>query len=168
MAYQEHLASAKDIAAGCAVVTLSDSRTADEDTSGQTIRNLLTQNGHTVVRYDLIKDDPATLTTLLESLLADPGVDAILTTGGTGISRRDQTVDVITRAIEHPLPGFGELFRVLSWDQIGAGAMLSRATAGIARGKPLFAMPGSNKAVGLAMTQLILPQLRHILFELRK
>jgi molybdenum cofactor biosynthesis protein B len=104
----------------------------------------------------------------LRQLLDDPSVDAILTNGGTGISRRDQTIGVIERAIEQPLPGFGELFRMLSWDQIGSSAMLSRAAGGIARSKPVFAMPGSTKAVELAMKQLILPELGHLLLELRK
>ena len=168
MAYQQHISSAKDITARCAVITLSDTRTPDTDTSGQTIQRLLTEAGHTPAQYHLIKDDPAQLTPLLDALLADADVDAILTNGGTGVSRRDQTVDVIARLIDQPLPGFGELFRMLSWQQIGSGALLSRATAGIARGKPIFALPGSTKAVDLAMTQLILPELRHILWELRK
>src|SRR5581483_10653669 len=104
----------------------------------------------------------------MSDLLSRPDVDAILTNGGTGISRRDQTIDVVERLLDHHLPGFGELFRMLSYDQIGSGALLSRATAGIARGKPLFALPGSTKAVELAMTKLILPEIRHLLFELRK
>jgi molybdenum cofactor biosynthesis protein B len=168
MAYQQHITSAKEIVARCAVITLSDTRTAETDTSGQTIRRLLAEGGHTVARYDLIKDDPALLTPLLESLLGDADVDAIITNGGTGVARRDQTVDVIARVIEQPLPGFGELFRMLSWQQIGSGALLSRATAGIARGKAIFALPGSAKAVELGMTQLILPEIRHVLWELRK
>jgi molybdenum cofactor biosynthesis protein B len=168
MAYQQHITSAKDITARCAVITLSDTRTPDTDTSGQLLQRLLTEAGHTPAPYHLIQDDPAQLTPLLDALLADPDVDAIITNGGTGVSRRDQTVDVVQRTLDQPLPGFGELFRMLSWQQIASGALLSRATAGIARGKPIFALPGSTKAVELAMTQLILPELRHILWELRK
>jgi molybdenum cofactor biosynthesis protein B len=170
MAYDQHKTSAKDIAARCAVITLSDTRTQDTDTSGQLIRRLLTESvpPHETRIYKIIKDDPAALSMLLEELLQTDGIDAILTNGGTGIARRDQTIDVVQRAVETPLPGFGELFRMLSWEQIGPGAMMSRAIAGIARGKPLFAMPGSSKAVELAMTKLILPELRHILHELRK
>jgi molybdenum cofactor biosynthesis protein B len=168
MAYQQHITSAKEIVARCAVITLSDTRTAENDTSGQAIRRLLGEAGHAVGRYELIKDDPGALTPLIDGLLGDAEVDVIVTNGGTGVARRDQTVEVIARAIEQPLPGFGELFRMLSWQQIGAGAMLSRATAGIARGKPIFALPGSTKAVELAMSQLILPEVRHILWELRK
>jgi molybdenum cofactor biosynthesis protein B len=92
----------------------------------------------------------------------------VLTNGGTGISRRDQTVGVVERHLEQQLPGFGELFRMLSWEQVGSGAMLSRAVGGIARGKVVFAMPGSTPAVELAMTKLILPEIRHLLKELRK
>lgn len=168
MAYQQHLDSAKDIVARCAVLTLSDTRTEGTDTSGQLTQRLLTDAGHTVAHYQILKDDPAQFTPLLDRLLIDPAIDAVLTNGGTGISKRDQTIDVIEKALDRPLPGFGELFRMLSWEQIAAGALLSRAAGGIARGKPLFAMPGSTKAVELAMTRLILPQLRHILWELRK
>ena len=168
MAYQQHQQSAADIVARCAVITLSDTRTEQADTSGQTIRRLLTDACHHVARYALCKDDPAELTPLLNDLLTSPDVDVILTNGGTGIARRDQTISVVERVIDQPLPGFGELFRMLSWDQIGPGAMLSRAAGGIARGKPLFAMPGSTNAVELAMTRLILPELKHLLRELRK
>lgn len=168
MSYQQHLTSAKEIVARCAVITLSDTRTAETDTSGQAIQRLLGGAGHVVSAYRVIPDDPQTLRPLIEELLSDEGTDAILTNGGTGIAKRDQTVDVIEQLVEQPLPGFGELFRMLSWEQVGAGAMLSRATAGIARGKPIFAMPGSTKAVELGMERLVLPQLRHILWELRK
>lgn len=168
MAYTDHTTSAKDITARCAVITLSDTRNEQTDTSGQLIQRLLTEAGHQVTTYKVIKDDPSTLQSLLDTLLAEEVTDAILTNGGTGIARRDQTIDVIEKSLDTPLPGFGELFRMLSWDQLGAGALLSRAAAGIARGKPIFAMPGSSKAVELAMTKLILPELRHILWELRK
>jgi molybdenum cofactor biosynthesis protein B len=168
MAYEQHIQAAKEIVARCAVVTLSDTRTRETDTSGQLIQKLLTDGGHRIAAYHLIKDDPEVLESLLLELASNSDVDALLTNGGTGIARRDQTIEMIERMIDQPLPGFGELFRMLSWQQIGAGAMLSRAVAGITRGKPIFAMPGSSKAVELAMTQLILPQLRHILHELRK
>src|SRR4051812_44120754 len=168
MSYDQHIRSAKDIVARCAVITLSDTRTRETDTSGQLIEKLLTEARHQTARYHLIKDDRGTLASLLLELATDPDIDALLTNGGTGIANRDQTINVVEKMIDQPLPGFGELFRMLSWQQVGAGAMLSRATAGITRGKPIFAMPGSSKAVDLAMTQLILPQLRHILHELRK
>jgi molybdenum cofactor biosynthesis protein B len=173
MAYDQHVRSAKDLVARCGVVTLSDTRTPETDTSGRRMGELLEAGGHEVARYALIPDDPARLAPVLDGLLADDAVDVILTNGGTGIARRDQTIAVVERLISQPLPGFGELFRMLSWDQVGSGAMLSRALGGIAcdpsgRGKPIFAMPGSTKAVELAVTKLILPELKHILFELRK
>jgi molybdenum cofactor biosynthesis protein B len=168
MAYQEHVQSADQIVARCAVVTLSDTRNESTDTSGATIKRRLTEHGHQVPFYQILRDDPAALALLLTELLGRDDVDGILTNGGTGISRRDQTIGVIERALEQPLPGFGELFRRLSYDQIGSGAMLSRAVGGIARGRLIFAMPGSTKAVELAMTKLILPEIKHLLFELRK
>lgn len=168
MSYQQHQSEASPIVARAAIVTLSDTRTEATDTSGQTIRRLLEEAGHLVGFYVLIKDEPAALRALLGDLLADDGVDVILSNGGTGISRRDQTIDVIEGILDKPLPGYGELFRLLSWEQIGSGAMLSRACGGIAGGKLLFAMPGSTKAVELAMTRLILPEMKHLLRELRK
>ena len=167
-AYQEHQAASASIAARCAVVTLSDTRDTATDRSGALIRELLGANGHVVTHYQLIPDDPALLEPLLRSMLSREDVDAVLTTGGTGVSRRDTTVPLIESLLDQRLPGFGELFRMLSWEQIGSGAMLSRAVAGIARGRLVFAMPGSTKAVELAMTKLILPELGHLLRELRK
>ena len=167
-AYDEHQAAAAPIVARCAVVTLSDTRDATTDESGALIRTLVEAGGHAVARHEVIPDEPAILGALLRSLLARPDVDAVLAAGGTGVGRRDTAVPVIEAALEQRLPGFGELFRMLSWEQIGSGAMLSRAVGGIAQGKLVFAMPGSTKAVELAMTKLILPELRHLLRELRK
>lgn len=167
-AYDEHQRAAAPLSVRCAVVTLSDTRDAATDASGARIRALLESDGHAVTHYEVIPDDPARLDALLRSLVARPDVDAVLTTGGTGIGRCDATVPVIEALLDQPLPGFGELFRMLSWDQIGSGAMLSRAVGGVAGGKLLFAMPGSTKAVELAMTKLILAELRHLLRELRK
>ena len=168
MAYAEHTSQAEPIVARAAVVTLSDTRTEATDTSGQAIRRLLAEAGHHVHRYHLIRDEPDDLEALLRELLDHPDVDVILTNGGTGVGARDQTIDVIERIIQRPLPGFGELFRMLSWEQIGSGAMLSRATGGVTHGKLLFAMPGSTKAVELAMGRLIVPELKHLIRELRK
>ena len=168
MAYEQHVKSASEIAARCAIVTLSDTRTAQTDTSGTKIRELLEADGHQIVSYQIVPDDPEKFGALLDELLSNPQLDVVLTNGGTGISRRDRTIEVIEQRLENMLVGFGELFRMLSWEQIGSGAMLSRAVAGIARGKIIFSMPGSTKAVELAMTKLILPELRHVLFELRK
>ena len=168
MAYEQHIHDAQSLAARCAIVTLSDTRTPETDASGQLIRQLLETDGHTVGRYELLPDDPGRLAVLLDQLIAADDVDVIFTNGGTGISRRDQTMAVIENRLTLPLPGFGELFRMLSWQQIGSGAMLSRAAGGVATQKLLFALPGSSKAVELAMTSLILPELRHLLHELRK
>jgi molybdenum cofactor biosynthesis protein B len=171
MSYQQHLEQSQAISARCAVITLSDTRTAANDTGGEIIRRLLGSAGHAVIASHLIPDDAATLQPLLSELLGGSAVDVILSTGGTGVARRDVTIDVAERAIVRRLDGFGELFRMLSYQQIGSGAMLSRAIGGIAGGradKLLFAMPGSPKAVELAMTQLILPELKHLLREMRK
>ena len=169
MAYDQHIHESSGETARCAVITLSDTRTEATDKSGRRIRELLEGAGHATAHYQLLPDDPAALAPVLRDLLARSDVDVILTNGGTGISRRDQTIGVVERLLDRPLPGFGELFRMLSWEQIGSGAMLSRAAGGItAGGKFLFAMPGSTAAVELAMTKLILPELKHLLRELRK
>lgn len=166
--YQQHRQNATTVVARCAVVTLSDTRTVETDKSGQRIKQLLQGAGHTVGHYEIIKDDAALLAPLADRLLADATIDVLLTTGGTGIARRDVTISVLERLIEQPLPGFGELFRMLSWQEIGSGAMLSRASGGIAKGKLIFAMPGSTAAVELAMTKLIIPELGHLLTQLRQ
>ncbi|HEX4794654.1 MAG TPA: MogA/MoaB family molybdenum cofactor biosynthesis protein [Humisphaera sp.] len=168
MSYQEHKQAADQISARCAVITLSDTRTEADDRSGRQIRELLTEAGQVVVAYRIIPDDPQQLASLCDQFLHDDGIDTILTNGGTGISRRDRTIEAIEKLIDQPLPGFGELFRMLSWQEIGSGAMLSRAVGGIAAGKLIFAMPGSTAAVELAMSKLIVPELRHLLRELRK
>jgi molybdenum cofactor biosynthesis protein B len=168
MSYQQHRQDAQKITARCAVVTLSDTRTRESDVSGKRICEMVTAAGHVVSDYRVVTDDPQRLRTLIDRLLGDENVDVILTNGGTGISRRDQTIPVIEAAFETALPGFGELFRMLSWQQIGSGAMLSRAVAGITRKRLIFAMPGSTAAVELAMKDLILPELSHLLHEMRK
>jgi len=168
MAYEEHVRDARQLVARCAVVTLSDTRTAETDKSGRRIRELLEGEHHSVARYDIIRDEPGDLHALLTDLLAQRDLDAVLTNGGTGISRRDTTIEVVETHLDQTLPGFGELFRMLSFQEIGSGAMLSRAIGGVARGKLLFAMPGSTAAVELAMTKLILPEIRHLLGELRR
>jgi molybdenum cofactor biosynthesis protein B len=168
MSYQQHQHDASAIRARCAIITLSDTRTEATDKSGARIKELLAANNHDILFYKIIPDDPALLDALLSELESRPDIDAILTNGGTGISRRDNTVPVISRHLTTPLPGFGELFRMLSYEQIQSGAMLSRALGGLAGAKLLFAMPGSTNAVELAMTRLILPELPHLLAELRK
>ena len=166
--YQQHRAAAAAVTAGVAVVTLSDTRTTDTDVSGHRAIDLLAAAGHRVVDHRVLRDDPAALASAMDDLLGRPDVDAVLTTGGTGVGRRDQTIGVVERLLDVPLPGFGGLFRMLSWEQVGSGAMLSRAVGGVARGKAVFAMPGSPAAVELAVTRLILPELPHLLRELRR
>ena len=169
MSYQQHQDDATSVRARCAVVTLSDTRTEATDKSGAKIRELLAAQGHVTAVYVVIPDDPDRLDEVLGRLESDREVEVILTNGGTGISKRDNTVPVIARHLVTEIPGFGELFRTLSYGQIQSGAMLSRALGGVARhSKLLFAMPGSTAAVELAMTKLILPELPHLLTELRK
>ncbi|WP_218079645.1 MogA/MoaB family molybdenum cofactor biosynthesis protein [Anthocerotibacter panamensis] len=146
----------------CAVLTLSDTRTPDTDTSGQTLCQLLLVGGYEVRDY-LIQPDEAHLLegTLLE-WCARADIQAVLITGGTGVSPRDITPDVLARHFDKPLPGFGELFRMLSWEQVGSKALSSRAVAGVVRKTLVFALPGSTRAVTLAMEKLILPELSHL------
>src|SRR4051812_34053262 len=127
MAYAEHQQSASDISAKCAVVTLSDTRTEETDTSGQRIQSMLEDAGHQVCSYQICRDEPAEFEPILLAMLVRNDIDVILTNGGTGVSGRDQTVGVVERVLDQALPGFGELFRSLSYAQIGSGAMLSRA-----------------------------------------
>lgn len=149
----------------CAVITASDSRTADDDASGGAIRDLLATEGHPVVSSAICRDEPGLIHAAIEGAI-EADAQAVLINGGTGIARRDRTFDTVQALIERPLPGFGELFRMLSYEEIGSGAMLSRATAGIHRDRLLVSMPGSTGAVRLAMTRLVLPELAHICSEL--
>ena len=167
--YQQHQASgAKYGPLGFAIITMSDSRTPETDTSGQFIRQAVTAAGHRVARYALVKDDPAQIRPELQAALDDRDVAVIVTNGGTGISLRDNAYETVVGFFDKQLDGFGELFRMLSYDEIGAAAMLSRAIGGIARGKIVFSLPGSTKAVKLGIEKLILPQAGHLYFELQK
>jgi molybdenum cofactor biosynthesis protein B len=151
-----------------AVLTMSDTRTADEDRSGQLIRTNLSWRGHEIADYAIVPDDPERIRERLDAWLADPAIDAIITNGGTGISARDSTYEVVAALLEKRLDGFGELFRMLSWEEIGAAAMLSRAVAGSAGATMIFCLPGSSNAVRLAIEKLIGPELGHTVHELRK
>jgi len=152
----------------CAVVTVSDTRTRETDTGGQTVVDLLTQAGHEILGRHLIPDEPDEMRGLLTSLRDRDDVDAILMTGGTGLGRRDQTAETVAGLLDKPLPGYGELFRMLSYEEIGAAAMLSRAVGGLVGRTVLLAMPGSTAAVRLAMEKLILPELGHLVREARR
>jgi len=152
----------------CVVVTISDTRTSDTDASGKAIADMLTAAGHKVSGRAIVKDDADQVRAAIERHLAGPDVQVIITTGGTGITSRDSSYEAITALLQKRLDGFGELFRMLSYEQIASGAMLSRAVGGLAGRKLLFAMPGSTKAVELAMTKLILPEMKHLIAESRK
>ncbi len=168
MGHEDHIRSSQSIVVRCAIITLSDTRDEYTDKSGDLIKRLIAEHEHVQTHYEILPDDPQRLDALLTDLIARPDVDAILTNGGTGISRRDHTFPVIEKHFTSVLPGFGELFRMLSYEQVGSSALLSRAAGGIAGDTLLFSMPGSTKAVELAMTRLILPELKHLLSELRK
>ncbi|HEX6909001.1 MAG TPA: molybdenum cofactor biosynthesis protein B [Longimicrobium sp.] len=153
-------------ALGIAIVTVSDSRTEETDTNGQWLRAAILAAGHTVAGYRLIRDEPDQVESALHAM-AFGAPRIIVFNGGTGIAPRDTTYDVLVRHIEKPIPGFGELFRMLSWEQVGAAAMLSRATAGVYRRRVVFSVPGSPAAVQLAWERLIQPELKHIAWLVR-
>jgi len=155
---------------GCWVITVSDTRTPQTDESGGLIRTELETHGHQVLRYQIVRDEPDQIRKLLEEALADDEVQAVILTGGTGISPRDTTYEVVHQLIDKELPGFGELFRWLSFQdrEVGPRAILSRATAGVAKGKLIFSLPGSTGAVELALKELILPVLGHAVYEVRR
>lgn len=150
-----------------AIVTVSDSRTPGTDVNGQYMQEEITASGHRMVAYRLIKDEPDQVAAVLEEL-SQSTAQIILFNGGTGISPRDRTFDVLDRHLEKKLPGFGELFRMLSWEQVGAAAMLSRATAGVYHNRVIISTPGSPKAVQLAWEKLIAPELAHLAWEVVK
>ena len=152
----------------CAVITVSDSRTLETDTGGQTVIVHLTSAGHTVSHREIIPDDPERMRPLLESLRERDDLDAILMTGGTGVTSRDQTFETVSALLDKPLPGYGEVFRMLSYQDIGPAAILSRATGGLIGRKVLLTMPGSPAAVRLAMEKIIVPELPHLVREARR
>ena len=152
----------------CAVLTVSDTRTPDSDTSGALIRETLNFSGHSVVDYRIVPDEPDQIREILTDWIRRDDVQAILTNGGTGIAARDTTYDAISGMLEKRIDGFGELFRMLSWQEVGAAAMLSRAVAGVAGETLVVAMPGSTNAVRLALTKLIVPELGHLVYEIAK
>jgi molybdenum cofactor biosynthesis protein B len=165
MSVAEHRAQSPTSVA-CFVLTVSDSRTLATETSGRTIALLLQAAGHVVVGRDLVRDEPADVARVVADRAAGGDARAIITTGGTGLSSRDSTYEALTALFSKRLDGFGELFRMLSFQEIGSAAMLSRATAGVVNGCAVFLLPGSEAAVRLAMTRLIIPELGHITREL--
>ena len=151
----------------CFVITVSDTRDETTDRSGGAIKTLLQDNGHTVAGYEIVKDEPDDIRALLGDALARESVDAVILNGGTGIAPRDGTYEVVSDVLEKRIDGFGELFRFLSYDEIGSAAMLSRAIAGTVGPRVLVSVPGSTGAVKLAMTGLLLPQLGHMIAQAR-
>ncbi len=153
----------------CAVLTVSDSRTLATDTAGPRARTLLAEAGHTVLHHALFPNDEPLVRAAVARLIEDGLVDAVILTGGTGLSARDRTIEAVTPLFERTIPGFGELFRLVSFqEQIGSAAVLSRAVAGSARGVLIVSLPGSEAAVELALTRLLLPELAHIVYDLRR
>ncbi len=152
----------------CAVLTVSDTRTVETDTGGRAVASLLTSAGHQVVDATIAVDDAVQVRGLVSAWLDRSDVDVVITTGGTGITSRDTTYEAIDGLIEKRLDGFGELFRMLSYEQVGAAAMMSRATAGLARRRIIIALPGSEAAVRLAMDKLVVPELAHMVQQARR
>jgi molybdopterin adenylyltransferase len=153
---------------GVAIVTVSDTRTRANDSGGDLIEDRVTKAGHTVVFRDIVKDEPDQISALLDRISSETNARLILFTGGTGIAPRDTTFDVISRKLEKHMPGFGELFRMLSFQEVGAAAMLSRATAGTYRSRVVMSMPGSPNAVQVAMDKLIIPEIEHLAWEVAR
>jgi len=161
----EHRQKAGHGAVTLAIVTVSDTRTPETDSNRQYLESKISEAGHIVAAYRLIKDEPVQVEAVLDELSAMPDVRLIIFNGGTGISPRDTTFDVVSRKLEKTLPGFGELFRMLSYQEVGAAAMLSRATAGVYHQTLVFSTPGSPNAVQVAFEKLILPEINHLAWE---
>lgn len=164
----EHRSEAPD-QVSCMVVTVSDTRTEDNDYSGQLMKELLEKNGYQVIRYTIVKDDYDGIRQLLREAASDRGIEAVLLSGGTGIAPRDNTYEAVRSLLNKEMPGFGEIFRYLSFtEDIGSAAILSRAIAGTVSNMAVFSMPGSKGAVKLAMERIIIPELRHVMREIYK
>jgi len=168
MSLEEHRAAAVDRRFGFAVLTVSDTRTDRTDRGGPRLVELVTEAGHAIVWRRIVRDDLQEIRDGVRDALHPPEVDALVVTGGTGVSRRDSTIEAVQPILEKELPGFGEIFRTLSYREIGAAAMLSRATAGLIAGRAVFLLPGSPAALELAMRELILPELGHLLGQARR
>ena len=151
----------------CFVITVSDTRDESTDASGQAIKKYLSDHGHEAAGYQIVKDEAPQIERVLEQALGSEDIDAVIVNGGTGIAPRDGTYEVVSRFIEKKLDGFGEIFRYLSYLDIGSAAVMSRAAAGTARGKILISLPGSKGAVALAMEKIILPEIRHMVSQLQ-
>lgn len=164
---EQHRAASPE-AVNFAVLTVSDTRTPEDDASGRLIREHLGFRGHNLIAAEIVPDDADRIRTTLQGWIADASIDAIIVNGGTGIAGRDVTFPTISALIEKHMPGFGELFRMLSWEEVGAASMLSRATAGVSGNTVIFSLPGSSNAVRLALEKLIGPELGHVVLEIKK
>lgn len=165
---EEHRSEAPDSVA-CYIITVSDTRTAETDTGGPLIRNMLEAAGYSVIGSTIVKDDYEEIRELVYKSSVHSGIEAVLLTGGTGISPRDTTYEAVASLLDKSLPGFGEIFRLLSFtEDIGSAAILSRAIAGTIGTTAVFSMPGSTGAIKLAMDRLIVPELRHVMREIYK
>lgn len=167
MSHVAHRAAAP-AATRCSVVTVSDTRTEETDRGGAAIVEMLARRGHEVAGRTLVPDDPERVRAALRAGIEAPDVDVVIATGGTGITRRDGTCEVVSALLDKRIDGFGELFRALSYQEIGPAAMMSRACAGLAGGTIVISLPGSENAVRLAMTKLVLPELGHMVREARR
>jgi len=150
------------------ILTVSDTRQSDDDVSGRLMRELVSQSGHHVFAAAIVPDEPPTVREQVLGWALDPACDVILSSGGTGLSARDRTVEAVSELFDIRIDGFGELFRLLSFEDVGSRAMLSRATAGVVQSTPVFLLPGSPAAVTLALTRLVLPEIAHVVGELRR
>ena len=164
---REHKATAPR-SIGCFVLTISDSKTPETDTSGILIRELLAAAGHTLVGHAIVRDEPAQVAAVIREGCANASLQAFILTGGTGVTSRDSTFEAVEALLDKRLTGFGELFRMLSYQEIGAAAMLSRAQAGVVQRRALFSLPGSPNACRLAVEKLIIPELGHLLREISR
>ncbi|MGH7277589.1 MAG: MogA/MoaB family molybdenum cofactor biosynthesis protein [Candidatus Rokuibacteriota bacterium] len=153
---------------GCFVLTISDTKTAETDTSGAVIRDLLSAAGHRVMGSAIVRDEPADVQGVVRQAVGDPDVQAVILTGGTGITSRDSTYEAVEALLDKRLPGFGELFRVLSYQEVGAAAMLSRAQMGICARRIVVSLPGSPSACRLALEKLVIPELGHLVREVSR
>jgi molybdenum cofactor biosynthesis protein B len=167
MSAEEHRRTAPTLL-GFSILTVSDTRGERDDTSGHAIRDLALGAGHRIVESTLVRDEVEEIREAVRRLLDLPGTDVVVVTGGTGFSPRDVTLEAAAPLFDRPVEGFGELFRMLSYQQVGAAAMLSRAAAGLAGTRAVFLLPGSPKAVTLALEKLILPEAAHLLGQARR
>jgi molybdenum cofactor biosynthesis protein B len=164
MGHIDHKADAPK-SVNCGILTVSDSRTEDTDESGRYLTACLKENGHSVSHYRLVKNDATAIENSVADFFTDPALQVLIATGGTGLSRRDITVETITPLLDKIIPGFGELFRLLTWESIGTPSIMSRALGGVKNGKVIICLPGSLNAVKLAVERIILPEIGHLARE---